>query len=93
MRTHTLAEWAAMVDIAATGYASFSVFYFVLVDAAPADFNPRPAVRRVIDTGRADRLLVATANAKHDVRLSLRDAPVWVAALLTLLTLTPEGAR
>lgn len=84
--SHTLAEWAAFLSLAVGGYAALSAPYFVLVDADLADFDPRPLVARVAESGRVDPLLVAVVNA----RLSLRDAAVSVAALLLILT-APKG--
>lgn len=99
--THTLAEWAAMVDIAVSGYASFSTFWFLFVDAKPSDFDPRPAVSRAVESGEWDRLLVAVSNAKTDacaaadrVRTLPRDAAISLAALLMLLSPSaPEATR
>ncbi|MEV6180136.1 hypothetical protein [Streptomyces sp. NPDC052015] len=82
--THTPAEWAAMGSLSIGLYASASVFYFLLVDADREDFDPRPLLRLV-----ADRVLVEAVNA----RLALRDAALTAAALLALLTITPENAR
>lgn len=87
--THTLAEWAAMVCIAVSGYSGCSVFYFLLVESESArDFDPRPAVRRVLESGRLDPVLVAVGPAWVAVREAFRDA----AALLILLTTRPTGA-
>jgi hypothetical protein len=91
--THTPAEWASMVCMAASGYAAFSAPYFLLVDASRSDFDPRPTVHRALESGRVDPLLIAVANAKYDVRLSLRDAAVWLAALLMLLSSASEATR
>lgn len=102
--THSLADWAAMVCMAASGYGSFSVFYFLLVDAKRSDFDPRPSVRRIVESGRLDPLLIAAgpaladcrdavADARTFARLTLRDAALSVAALLTLLTPSPEVTR
>lgn len=75
--------------------------WFVLAFAgADVDyFDPRPAVRRVVESGRVDVLLVATGpllcdlrsaarTAAHPSAEALRDA----AALLLLLTTSPKGA-
>jgi hypothetical protein len=62
-------------------------------------------VRRLVDAGRLDGLLIHVANAKFDVgemaaearlfaRLSLREAALTAAALLALLVPAPsESAR
>jgi hypothetical protein len=86
--THSLADWAAMVCMAASGYGSFSVFYFLLVDADRADFDPRPVLARLVESGRVDPLLIALVNASAAVR----DAALDVAALIVLLTTRPKGA-
>ncbi|MDX2954541.1 hypothetical protein [Streptomyces caniscabiei] len=101
-RTHDLAEWASFLSLGVGVHASFSVFWFLLVDAHRSDFDPRPAVRRVIgavrlavESGAWDGQLNAVANVKHAARTAahpsaeaLRDA----AALLLLLTTSPKGA-
>ena len=86
--THTLADWAAMVCMAASGYGSFSVFYFLLVDADASDFDPRPAFRRLVESGRLDWLLIAV----NELRTDVRDAVLDAAALVLLLTTRPKGA-
>jgi len=84
--THSLAEWLAFLSLGFGVHGGFSVPYFLFVEASLADFNPRPALARVAESGRVDPLLVAVVNA----RLSLRDAAVSVAALLLILT-APKG--
>ncbi|MFJ8785018.1 hypothetical protein [Streptomyces sp. NPDC102476] len=98
MHTHSLSEWAQMVSLAVSGYASLSVPYFVLVDADLADFDPRPAVRRAIEAGQYDTALIAVTNARLTaqaaavrVRHIPRDAALTVAALLSFTI--PTGDR
>jgi hypothetical protein len=86
--THTLADWLAMVCIAAAGYGAFSAPYFLLVDATRSDFDPRPALARLIESGRLDALLIAVGPLWVAVRETARDA----AALIVLLTTRPKGA-
>jgi len=85
-------------------FEACSVPFFLLVDADLADFDPRPAVRRVLNTDAGARAVVAVFNAKADAaelaadarifaRLSLREAAVTAAALLALLTITPGATR
>ena len=69
--THTPSEWAAMFCIATSGYASFSVFYFLFVDADPCDFDPRPAVRRALETGRLVPVWRAAVDAGHTINRAL----------------------
>lgn len=102
--TNTPAEWAAMFSAASSVFAACSIPYFLLVDADLKDFDPRPLVRRALVTDTGARLVVAVFNAKCDVReavgdarrfafLSARDAAISLAALLALLTITPEHTR
>lgn len=101
MHAHSPAEWAATGSVSLGLYASASVVWFLLVDADRADFDPRPLVRRALDTNTGARLVVAVFNAKCDVRefladarsyalLSLRETALTGAALLALLTINPE---
>lgn len=82
-------------------YAAGCSLLYLTCDADLADFDPRPAVRRVVDAGRLDGLLVRVANARFDVRelaaearlyaaLSLRDAAFTASALLALLVPAPS---
>ena len=85
-------------------YAAGCSLLYLTCDADRADFDPRPVVRRVVDAGRMDCLLVRVANAKFDIcemaaearlytALSLRDTAFTATALLALLTITPGDAR
>lgn len=78
-------------------------YLFVDGDTRATDFDPRPAVRRAVESGRFDALLIAVGPALHDTRRACRtvaerarraprDAAITVAALLMLLT-SPEGAN
>jgi hypothetical protein len=85
------AEWAAAISFGIAGYGVLSVPYFLLVDADPADFNPRPALRRAIESGRYDPALIAVTNARRTARetadrarLIPRDTAITAAALLAL---------
>lgn len=93
-QTHTPSEWAQMVSLAVGAYGALSVPYFVLVDA---DIDPRPALVRLVESGRVDALLVAVGPVLHDARqlarLSLRDVAVSVAALLAFLLPAAGGTR
>lgn len=60
--------------------------YSVLVGASPADFDPRPALARLVESGRLDRLLIAVANSRYEPRHAAPRRP-----LLSRLT-APEGA-
>ncbi|WP_405960748.1 hypothetical protein OG235_27675 [Streptomyces sp. NBC_00024] len=94
--THSLAEWASVLSLGIGVHASFSVFYFLLVDASRSDF-PRmwqAAVhaRHDVDRAYASGLRLA-ADAALYARLTLRDAAFTAAALLALLTVRPEALR
>lgn len=101
MSTHTPAEWAAFLSLGLSITSAASIPFWLLVDADPADFDPRPLVRRVIESGRYDRLLCAVANAKHDTHAAVararhipRDAAISATALLLLLSpAAPEATR
>jgi hypothetical protein len=86
--THDLAEWAAFLSLGIAVHASFSVFYFLLVDAHRSDFDPRPWLARVLGSEVLYPLLREWDSARHASREALRDA----AALLLLLTTSPKGA-
>ena len=91
------AEWAAFLSLGVSVHAALSVPYFVFVDADLADFDPRPAVRRALDSKRLVPVWQAAVDAGHDANralatgqraaaLALRDAAVSLAALLMLFT-------
>lgn len=83
----SLADWFAFLSLGIAVHAGFSVFYFLFVEADLADFDPRPAVRRALDTDLGARAVVAVFNA----RTAVREAALDVTALLILLTATPEA--
>jgi hypothetical protein len=97
--THTLAEWASMVCMAASGYSAFSVFYFLLVDAdvrawlrpvAVAAGHVKPLLWDVTRSEAVYPLLREWDNAPHAIRARLRDAALSLPALLALLAVSPE---
>lgn len=92
---------AVCLGVSAAGVVSIPALLFA--DADPSDFDPRPAVSRLVESGRVDALLVVVGPAKRDVRelaaavaldarLSLRHAAVTAAALAALLLPATEGA-
>lgn len=97
--THSPAEWAQMGCLGLGVYGAFSVVYFLLVDADGTDLDPRPVARRAlvvahqaaVDAGHDLNRAVATSQRVS--RDALRDAALTVAALLALLTITPEHTR
>ena len=76
--THSFAEWAQMLSLAVAIYGAYCVPYFLLVDADPSDFDPRPAVRRWLKS-------VAAAQLAAEAR----DLAVSAAALLLLCSPAP----
>lgn len=94
----------AAVFGAVGAYAAGCSLLYLTCDADLTDFDPRPVVRRVVDAGRLDGLLVRVANVRFDVReavaearlyaaLSLRDSAFTATALLALLMITPGATR
>lgn len=93
--THDLAEWFAFLSLGVGVHASFSVFWFLLVDAHRTDF-PRlwqAAVdaRHVFDRALAAGLRWVEAVVL-DARLTAREAALSAAALAALLLPATEGA-
>lgn len=86
--THTLADLAASVSLGTSAVALIGLA-LCFADADLADFDPRPALARLVESGRVDVLLLAVANA----RLALRDAALTAAALLAVLLPAPEATR
>lgn len=93
----------AAICLALCGWASCTSVLYLTHDAAFADFDPRPALARAVESGRLDGVLVAVANARYDARevvasvvldarLTLRHAAVTAAALAALLLPATEGA-
>lgn len=80
------AEWAACLSLGTAISAAASIPFFLFVNAELSDFDPRPAVRRAVESGRFDPLLQVVSHAKHDVREARRRAAITVAALLLLLS-------
>ncbi len=68
-QTHDLAEWVSFLSLGLSISSAVSVPFWLTYDADPCDFDPRPAVRRAIESGRFDPALCAVANAKYDARL------------------------
>lgn len=92
---------AVCLGVSAAGVVALPALLFA--DATVADFDPRPAVSRLVESGRVDALLVVVGPAKRDAcelasavaldaRLSLRHAAVTAAALAALLLPATEGA-
>jgi len=86
--TLTLDDWLAAVSLGVSGCAVWSGLFLLLVDADLADFDPRPALRRLVQSEAVYLLLREWDIACHASRDALRDA----AALVLLLTTRPKGA-
>jgi hypothetical protein len=82
----SLTDWAACLSLGTAITAGVSIPFWLLVDAELADFDPRPALGRLVRSGRIDPVLNAVANARHDAREARRRAAITVAALLLLLS-------
>lgn len=88
MTTHTPADWAAFLSLGLSVSSAVSIPFWLFVDAELADFDPRPALSRLVESGRLDPLLIRVGPAWVAVRETARDA----AALVVLLTTSPKGA-
>ncbi|MET8826022.1 hypothetical protein ABZX40_13195 [Streptomyces sp. NPDC004610] len=93
----TLADLASALSLGVAGTAVWSGLFLLVVDAEVTDFDPRPAVRRALDSPVADRLLIAVGPALYDVRRAVRaaahEAVVSAAFFLLLLTAPAGGTR
>jgi hypothetical protein len=86
---------AVSLGVSAAGLVAIPALLFA--DATRADFDPRPALRRAVESGRYDALLITAGPALHDAVTRARRAPlhaaITAAALLTLLIpASPKGA-
>ncbi|MGW4043037.1 hypothetical protein [Streptomyces sp. NPDC004721] len=85
MHAATPTEWAAAFCLSTTITAAALGLWLFLLDADPCDFDPR----RLLETDAGARLLVEVVNARY----AARDFALTLAALYTLLTVTPEATR
>jgi len=83
-QAHDLAEWVAFLSLGLSITSAVSIPFWLLVDADLQDFDPRPPLRRAIESGRLDPLLIARVNARH----ALADRLASSASPLT----APKGA-
>lgn len=90
---------AAAISLGVGAAAAVSLPVLLLSDAHRSDFDPRPALRRVVESGRVDGLLVAVTGVQHDARelvagvvldarLTARETALTAAAFLALLVPT-----
>ena len=99
MNAATPTEWAEALSIALMLSSTTAALFSLTVDADPADFDPRLAMRRAVESGRLDPLLIAVVNTRHTTRETTararqmsRNAGITAVALLMLLT-APEATR
>lgn len=99
MNAATPTEWAEALSIALMLSSTTAALFSLTVDADPADFDPRPVVRRAVESGRLDPVLIAVVNTRHTTRETAararqmsRNAGITAVALLMLLT-APEATR
>ncbi|MGQ4350507.1 hypothetical protein [Streptomyces sp. SAS_275] len=86
--THSLAEWAEALLLALSLYSAGAALVFLICDADASDFDPRRPLAALLNSGRVDPLLIAIVSA----RTAVRDAVLDAAALVLLLTTSPNGA-
>lgn len=85
--SHTLGDLIAALSLGVSGVALIA-FALAFAGANLAYFDPRPALVRLVESGRLDWLLLVVGPAPYVAREVARDA----AALLILLTTSPKGA-
>lgn len=83
--THTPDEWAAVLSLGLVPAGLLGVV-LAFAGADAAYFDPRPALARLVESGRVDQLLIAVVA----VRAAVRDALLDAAALVLLLTTSPQ---
>jgi hypothetical protein len=62
---------ASAVCLSVSAFAAVSVPYYLTVDADLADFDPRPAVRRVVESGRLDPVWQVAVYAGHNLNRAI----------------------
>jgi hypothetical protein len=78
----------AAVCLAVGATATASIPALLLADAHRSDFDPRPALSRLVESEALYPLLREWDTVRHAFREACRD----LAALLILLTTSPKGA-
>ncbi|MDX5568443.1 hypothetical protein PYK79_41310 [Streptomyces sp. ID05-04B] len=98
----SLADWLQMLCLAVAVFEACSVPFWLLADADLADFDPRPAVRRMAAAGRQTAVHAGhdlnwfAASARHEIRpLAAYEAACVREDVLLLLAAphTPEMTR
>lgn len=82
---------AVFLGVSAAGLVAIPALLFA--DAHRSDFDPRPAVRRAVESGRYDALLIAVGPALHDTRHTCHTAAARTRHVAALLTTTPGDTR
>lgn len=96
---HSLDEWAAFLSLGVSAWAAMAAVIWLTADAELEDFDPRPAVRRLLAITHQGAVHAghdlnrALAAAQLLARQSTRDAALTVAALLALLLPATGGTR
>jgi hypothetical protein len=99
MPAATATEWLTAAAIGTAAYVPGALLILGLDHELPR-LPLAPALRRAIESGRLDPALIAVTNARHTARATAdrarhiqRDTAITAAALLMLLTATPEATR
>lgn len=91
MAAATPAEWVASGFLGLIPLGAL-VLVLAFADADAAYFDPRPVVRRAVESGCADGLLTTVANARFDARQFTAEARGSVAAVRHLAALSLRDA-
>ncbi|HKW93132.1 MAG TPA: hypothetical protein VJX92_14645 [Methylomirabilota bacterium] len=62
--THSPADWAAFLSLGTGISAAASIPFWLFHDSDRADFDPRPLLARVAESGRLDALLIAITRRR-----------------------------
>jgi hypothetical protein len=99
MPAATATEWLTAAAIGTGAYLPGALLILGLDHELP-HLSPTAALHRAIESGRYDPALIAVTNARHGARDAAerarripRDTALTAAALLMLLTATPEATR
>ncbi|NUT07578.1 MAG: hypothetical protein HOV76_29320 [Hamadaea sp.] len=102
MPAATATEWLTAAAIGTGAYLPGALLILGLDHELPhlSHLSPTAALHRAIESGRYDPALITVTNARHSARDATerarripRDTAITAAALLMLLTATPEATR
>jgi len=85
--THSPAEWAAAFCLGTSISAAVSIPFWLFVDAALADFDPRPLIVRALENRVGGQFLCDVTGARY----ALRDGLLGVDLFLSPIA-APKGA-